>query len=143
MLGRLLEASRIMLARRIVPFFALVAVPVLLAACPGNGGSDAGVHEASLVVGVQSEDFGGLVQAIHIVATVDGKVASDETVTGSVLPKEIVLTGASGARAEVVVEALTSQAATRGATPATPVVVRRAVRVCGVFAWGSRPRSEW
>ena len=130
MLGRFLEASRIMLARRIVPFFALVAVPVLpvlLAACPGNGGSNPGVHEASLVVGVQSEDFGGLVQAIHIVATVDGKVASDETVTGSVLPKEIVLTGTSGARAEVVVEALTSQAATRGATPATPVVVRRAV----------------
>lgn len=120
-----------MLARRIVPSFsllALVALPVLLAACPGSGGSDPGVPQASLVVGVQSEDFGGLVQAIHIVATVDGKVASDETVTvtGSVLPKEIVLTGTSGARAEVLVEALTSQAATRGATPTTPVVVRRA-----------------
>jgi hypothetical protein len=119
-----------MFARRIVPFFAhtaLVALPVLLAACPGSGASDPGEQQASLVVGVQSEDFGGLVQAIHIVATVDGKVASDETVAGSVLPKEIVLTGASGARAEVVVEALTSQAPTRGATPTTPVVIRRAV----------------
>lgn len=113
-----------MLARRIVPLFAL---PLLLAACPGSGGSEPGVQQASLVVGVQSEDFGGLVQAIHIVATVDGKVASDETVTGSVLPKEILLTGTSGARAEVVVEALTSQAPTRGPTPTTPVVVRRAV----------------
>ena len=127
-----------MLARRILPFLAL---PALLAACPGNGGDAPGAQQASLVVGVQSEDFGGLVQAVHIVATVDGKVASDETVTvsapgaaggaaGGLVPKEIVLTGASGARAEVVVEALTSQNGTfgagGGAAPTTPVVVRRA-----------------
>ena len=88
------------------------------------------------MVGVQAEDFGGLVQAVHIVASVDGKVADDETITiggapgaggaGSTLPKEILLQGAAGARAEVAVEALTSQAGTRGATPTTPVVVRRA-----------------
>lgn len=112
---------------------AFLALPVLVAACPGSRGDDPGAQQASLVIGVQSEDFGGLVQAVHIVATVDGKVADDETLTiaagpGGALPKEIVLQGAPGARAEVVVEALTSQAATRGAgaTPTTPVVVRRA-----------------
>jgi hypothetical protein len=85
------------------------------------------------VVGVQADEFGGLVESVHIVATVDGKVAHDETLAiGSAnptaLPKEIRLEGAAGARAEVVVEAMTSQAATRGPGGAatTPVVVRRA-----------------
>ncbi|MEA2746976.1 MAG: hypothetical protein QOI41_1119 [Myxococcales bacterium] len=117
-----------MFARRILSsfvFLAPAALPALLAACPGSGGDGPGTQQASLVVGVQSEDFGGLVEAVHIVATVDGKVASDETVPAAALPKELVLTGTSGATAEVVVEALTSQAATRG-TPTTPVVVRRA-----------------
>ena len=128
-----------MLVRRILSSFAFLAaaaLPALLAACPGSGGDDPGSQQASLVVGVQAEDFGGLVQAVHIVASVDGKVADDETITigaapgapGAVgtLPKEILLQGATGARAEVVVEALTSQAGTRGAGPTTPVVVRRA-----------------
>jgi hypothetical protein len=111
-------------------------LPVVLAACPGGGGpDDPQPQQGSLVVGVQSDDFGGLVEAVHIVATVDGKVASDETLTigpangaaaPPALPKEIVLNGAPGAKAEVVVEALTSQAATRGTTPTTPVIVRRA-----------------
>ena len=57
------------------------------------------------MVGVQSEDFGGLVQAVHIVATVDGKVAADETrdhrarAPGCALPREIVLTQGEPARA--------------------------------------------
>jgi len=128
-----------MLVRRILSSFAFLApavLPAVLAACPGGGGDDPGAQQASLVVGVQAEDFGGLVQAVHIVASVDGKVADDETITiggapgapgaSGTLPKEILLQGAAGARAEVVVEALTSQAGTRGATPTTPVVVRRA-----------------
>lgn len=133
-----------MLVRRILSFLALSAIgalPSLLAACPGSSGGEPGAQQGSLVVGVQSEDFGGLVQAVHIVASVDGKVTDDETITigapgtpgaggtagaAATLPKEIVLEGAPGARAEVTVEALTSQAATRGATPTTPVVVRRA-----------------
>jgi hypothetical protein len=134
-----------MLVRRTLSFFAralalsaIGALPALLTACPGSSGGDPGAPQASLVVGVQSEDFGGLVQAVHIVVSVDGKVTDDETITvGSpggpssgggapTLPKEIVLEGVPGARAEVVVEALTSQAATRGTTPTTPVVVRRA-----------------
>ncbi|MDB5212151.1 MAG: hypothetical protein JWO86_78, partial [Myxococcaceae bacterium] len=115
-------------ARRILTslvFLAPAALPALLAACPGSSGDGPGTQHATLVVGVQTEDFGGLVEAVHIVATVDGKVASDETVTTAALPKELVLTGTSGATAEVMVEALTSQAATRG-TPTTSVVVRRA-----------------
>jgi len=110
---------------------ALLALPLLLAACPGSAGDPHAAQQGTLVVGVQSEDFGGLVQAVHIVATVDGKVADDETLTiaassNGALPKEIPLQGAPGARAEVVVEALTSQGPTRGATPSTPIVVRRA-----------------
>ena len=106
-----------------------LALPALLAACPGGGG-DTPAAQGTLVVGVQSEDFGGLVQAVHIVATVDGKVADDETLTiahgtSGGLPKEIVLEGAPGARAEVVVEALSSQDPTR-ATFGTTVAVRRA-----------------
>jgi hypothetical protein len=130
-----------MLVRRILSFVALLgsgALPALLSGCPGSSGVDPGAPQGSLVVGVQSEDFGGLVQAVHIVASVDGKVTDDETITvgapgaptsagaAATLPKEIVLEGAPGARAEVMVEALTSQGATRGTTPSTPVVVRRA-----------------
>ena len=65
---------------------------------------------------------------MHIVATVDGKVASDETVNPTALPKEVLLTGTTGAKVEVTATALTSQAATRGpgGTPTTPVVLRRA-----------------
>jgi hypothetical protein len=101
-------------------------------ACRGSDPGDGEPAQASLVVGVQSDDFGGLVEAVHIVATVDGKPFSDETVligaaNPAALPKEVVLTGAAGARAEVTVEATTKQAQTRapGGT-STPVVVRRA-----------------
>jgi len=136
-----------MLVRRTlssVALVALAALPALLTACPGGG--DQPAAQASLVVGVQAEDFGGLVQAVHIVASVDGKVADDETIAiaapgapgapgaggaASALPKEILLQGAAGARAEVIVEALTSQAPVRGTGPTTSgpltsVVVRRA-----------------
>jgi hypothetical protein len=122
-----------MSARRILSFVAPAALAALLVACPG---SDPGVdspQEGQLVVGVQADDFGGLVEAVHIVATVDGKVAHDETVTigaasPTALPKEFVLEGAPGAKVEVVVEAMTSQPAPRGTfgSPTTPVVVRRA-----------------
>jgi hypothetical protein len=121
-----------MSARHVLSFLAPPALALLLAACPGSEGGDGPAHEAQLVVGIQAEDFGGLVESVHIVATVDGKVASEETLAigpanPTALPKELLLTGAAGARAEVTVEATTSQAATRGpGTPSTPVVVRRA-----------------
>ena len=70
-----------MLVRRIlssVALGALAALPALLTGCPGGG--DPPATQASLVVGVQAEDFGGLVEAVHIVATVDGKVADDEMI---------------------------------------------------------------
>jgi hypothetical protein len=113
----------------------LVALPALLAACPGGEdptGPEGG-GEGSLIVGVQAEDFGGLVDKVHIVATVDGKVATDETIAVSTsagspsgLPKEITLRGTPGAKVEVVVEATTSQLATRGTDAGNLVVVRRA-----------------
>jgi hypothetical protein len=124
-----------MSARRSFSFIALAPafLAALLVACPGSDPGPDPPHDAQLVVGVQADDFGGLVESVHIVATVDGKVAHEETVAiaasnPTALPKEFVLTGAAGAKAEVVVEALTSQAATRGpGGPATtPVVVRRA-----------------
>ncbi|MDB4933102.1 MAG: hypothetical protein JWP87_74 [Labilithrix sp.] len=121
-----------MSARRFLSYLAPAVLPALLVACPGSAPDPEPAHEAQLVVGVQADDFGGLVESVHIVATVDGKVAHDETVAigasnPTALPKEIVLQGTAGAKAEVVVEALTSQAATRGPGGATtPVVVRRA-----------------
>lgn len=116
-------------ALSLVAFVAVVPVAAVLVACPGDG-NDGPSGEASLVVGVQSDDFGGLVDSVHIVSTVDGQPFSDETVllagNPAALPKEIVLTGAAGARAEVTVEATTSQLAS-SAGASTPVVVRRAV----------------
>ncbi len=108
--------------------FAPGALTLLLAACPGSDAPGPAANDAQLVIGVQADDFGGLVESVHIVATVDGKVASDETVSPAALPKEVLLAGATGAKVEVTATALTSQAATRGpgGAPATPVVVRRA-----------------
>lgn len=118
-----------MSARR---FLALLVLPALLTACPGSEPPDEPVPgEASLVVGVQSEDFGGLVEAVKITASVDGKVTSDETIAigasnPTALPKEVTVRGLPGARVEVIVEATTSQAQLRGGLPGTPVVSRRA-----------------
>jgi hypothetical protein len=123
-----------MSARRTLSFLAPPALALFLAACPGSDPTEPSAGEAQLVVGVQAEDFGGIVDAVHIVATVDGKVAADETVkvgtaspTG--LPKEVLLTGAAGAKVEVTVEGTTTQPATGGlkdGAPSTPIVVRRA-----------------
>jgi hypothetical protein len=100
----------------------------VLGGCPGSDPKD-DEQEGSLVVGIQSDDFGGLVEAVHIVATIDGKVASDETIAvgptnPTALPKELVLRGAPNAPVEVVVEATTTQPQSRG--PGAPVIVRRA-----------------
>jgi hypothetical protein len=112
-----------MFLRRLLVLAALVPVAAALVACPGNPDEDPSA-EASLVVGVQADDFGGLVDAVHITATVDGKPFAEETLkvgaSPAALPKELLLTGATGARAEITVEATTTQA------PGTPVVVRRA-----------------
>ncbi len=122
--------------RRVLP---LLALPALLAACPGSDSVEPpGPVNGELVVGVQAEDFGGLVESVHIVTTIEGKVSSDETVRvgpqGSGLPKEVVVKGAPGARVEIVVEGTTTQAATRGAT--NNVVTRRAAT--RLFAEGKK-----
>jgi hypothetical protein len=90
------------LLRRLMPF-ALLAVPVVACSSTTDGAGD-----GSLVVGVQAEDFGPLVGQIHIVAKVAGAVVDDESVAfgaPGALPKEIPLHGATGAKAEVLVEA--------------------------------------
>jgi hypothetical protein len=115
-----------MSARRLL---SLLALPAFVAACPGGPGDGNPSDGGELVVGVQADDFGGLVESVHIVATIDGKVASDETVqigasNPNALPKEIVLRGVTGARAEIVVDATTTQAATKGTL--ANVVTRRA-----------------
>ena len=114
--------------RHALSLLAPAALALLLAACPASETPDPSPGEAQLIVGVQADDFGGLVESVHIVATVDGKVASDETVNPTALPKEVLLTGTTGAKVEVTATALTSQAATRGpgGAPTTPVVLRRA-----------------
>jgi hypothetical protein len=83
----------------------VVALPLALAACPGDG--DPPKDDASLVVGVQSDDFGSLVASVHVVVKQDGAVVRDETLATvpNALPKEIVLTGTAGARVDVSAEA--------------------------------------
>ena len=117
-----------MSTRHALSLLAPGALTLLLAACPGSDAPGPAGSDAQLVIGVQADDFGGLVESVHIVASVDGKVASDETVSPTALPKEVLLTGTTGAKVEVTATALTSQAATRGpgGAPSTPVVVRRA-----------------
>jgi hypothetical protein len=60
------------------------------------------------VVGVQADEFGALVSAVHVVVKREGTVLQDETwpvgpsaATPSLLPKEFALTGAVGAAIEV------------------------------------------
>jgi hypothetical protein len=98
-------------ARRI---FAALALPALLAACPGEDRS------AVMVVGVQGEELGPLVGSLHVIARVDGAVVADEITQVPALPKELAIEGAPGARAEVLVEAFSP-----GAQPGDPPFVTR------------------
>jgi hypothetical protein len=98
---------------------ALASLPLLLAACPGPDDPPVdGPNEATLVVGVQSEDLGGAVGPVHIVTKLDGAVVRDETVqvppsgqpaasptNPQLLPREIELKGKPDARVEVTVDA--------------------------------------
>lgn len=109
------------MARIALPLFAL---GVALAACTSTSGDD-----ASLTVGVQTQDFGTLVSRVHIVAKVDDQTRFDDFVpmgqgtTVSGLPKEIPLHGAAGAKVEVVADGLGPTAS----PTAPPIVSRRAI----------------
>lgn len=68
-----------------------------------------------MVVGLQSDDFGTIVSALHIVVKKDGAVVYDETMpsttktaTGAITgtTKELPISGAPGAKIEVVAEAM-------------------------------------
>jgi hypothetical protein len=101
-----------------------LALGVSAAACSPSNGSGGG--DASLIVGVQSQDFGPLVGSVRMIAKVDGAVASDQTVkVGPTappggLPKELALSGALGANVDVEVDAFAPNAA-----PGAPPVVSR------------------
>ncbi|MDB4947260.1 MAG: hypothetical protein JWP97_6794 [Labilithrix sp.] len=119
-----------MTVRRLLPLLAVVcALPPLLAACPSDP-DDGPAGGDTLVVGLQSEDFGSVLESVHLRATVGGKLASDQTFPAgtsapTALPKELVLTGHAGDRIEVLVEGLTSQLGSRNGGP-NVVVTRRA-----------------
>ena len=98
-------------------------LPVGLAACPGE---DPRESDAKLVIGVQSDDFGSLVGSVHVVVEQEGAVVRDETLpttpgAPSPFPKEIEVSGPSGARIDVSAEALPAAGAGAG-----PVVSRLA-----------------
>jgi hypothetical protein len=89
-------------------------------ACRSGGSGSAA--DASLVVGVQSDDLGGLVTTVHLVVKQDGAVVDDEQLEPSpfaIAPKEVALQGALGARVDVSAEALGADGA--------PILMRTAV----------------
>lgn len=96
--------------------------PALVAACPGPEDDD----EASLVVGVQADELGGLAGSVRVLAKVDDVVQHDDRASGAVPAaspaREIELRGRAGAKVEVVAEALAPGAP----ADAPPVVTRLA-----------------
>ena len=113
----------------------LLALTAVVAACSSSGGGGGG-ENVSLVVGVQSQDFsvlGVTVDSVHVVATLDGAVISDQTLPATpALAKEIPVTGAVGARLEVVMDANVASAIVstkRQATLLTTSPTKKLLRV--------------
>ncbi len=103
-----------MLLRRSLVCFGLAFA---LAACPSEDTAD---ESASLVVGVQAEDFGAIVGTVRIVVKKEGVSAVDEVLPASPkLVKEYEVRGPEGGRVEVEAQALAT-------TDQTPIVTRRA-----------------
>jgi hypothetical protein len=100
-----------MAPRRLKMALAIAALPLGLAACPSSEGEEPlPPEEPKVVLGVQAEDFGGLVNSVRISAKVDGAVLFEQSIAigpgapPGGLPKEIELKGAAGAKAEIKVE---------------------------------------
>jgi hypothetical protein len=88
-----------------------MSLPVGLAACPDDERRDGDLR--TLIVGVQSDDFGTLVSSVHIVVKQEGTIVSDDTLPFTPgapppLPKELTVTGKPGARIDVAADALPS-----------------------------------
>lgn len=97
-----------------------LALPALLAACPGAAPPED--EEGELVVGVQAEELGALAGEVRVVVNRDGVPVADEVVRpGAGLPKEVVVRG--GERADVTVTARAPGAP----ADAAPLVARSAV----------------
>ncbi len=114
-----------MCPRHVSALLLALALPALLAACPGDPGDTEPSDAGQLVVGIQADDFGGLVENVHVVATIGGTVTSDQMLKPTDLPKEVRIEGPVGARVEIVVEATTSQGALRGTKDAANTVVAK------------------
>jgi hypothetical protein len=112
----------------------LLAVPILLTACPGSDDPSDPPKEGALIVGVQTTaDITALVGSVHLVAKVDDTVQKDEIIPIAQLPKEIELKGTPTSKADVVVDAFGP-----GPTPASgpPMITRRATT--GLVADGKK-----
>jgi hypothetical protein len=105
---------------------AVLAVPLLLTACPGSDEPEPPPpKEGKLIVGVQTTaDITALVGSVHVVAKVDDVVQKDELVPVTQLPKELELKGEPTARVDLVVDAFGPGAAPTADTP--PMITRRA-----------------
>lgn len=104
--------------RRLVSLLLLAGVPPLLAACPGETTEEE--QDATLVVGVQSDDLSSLITSVHIVAKIEGRDPIDITQgTSPILPKEVEIKAKPGTRIEVVVDGMNLS------SPA-PIITRRA-----------------
>lgn len=92
-----------------------------LAACTTHDGTGS---STAIVVGVTSEDMGATIGTVHVVTTVDGKVASDETIDPIKDPKwyphEVRVTPATGKQSgtvEVKVDGYLEEGAQPTASP--------------------------
>jgi hypothetical protein len=118
------------------PATCLVALGVLVTfACAPDHGS--GSAASTIVVGLQTEEMGGVLGRLHVVTTVGGVVKTDEVLTLSppasppVLPKELRFTtpqdGDINAKIDVKVDGFTNGPSSGGpADPNQPILTRLA-----------------
>jgi hypothetical protein len=98
----------------------VLAAAALGAACgPGSQG------DTAIVVGLQGEDFGGLVQSIHVTTRVAGANGPTDDFGAPFFPHETRTTGQGGQELEVRVDAYGSRSPSAG----EPAVLTRTARV--------------
>jgi hypothetical protein len=106
-----------MLRPRLAPL--LFVATALAAACgPGSQG------DTAIVVGLQGEDFGGLVQSIRVSTQIGGAQGPADTFGAPFFPHETRVAGTAGQELRVRVEAFSS----RTPAPGEPAVLTRTAR---------------
>jgi hypothetical protein len=105
--------------------FPSLLVCFLLIACGGNSPTDP--PAGRLIVGIQADNFGTLVNAVHVVVTTAGRVSHDKlwpvVPNASPFAMELPIEGGLGESQRIVAEALNSQSGS-----ASRVVVSHTVR---------------